>query len=460
MDTRKPQGQPIASLKNGLLNLLQDKLYGKDTVNNYRRKLNQLEQFMISNRIIGYESSVGQIFFDVYLSKHSLGKSGQQFLRTVIRRLDDFASGIYRLQRKTDRVPLSQSYSALLGTYLRCCRGDGNKESTISGKESFLREFCTHLETLGYVDLRHADAATIGRACLMQHNKDGWAVIRMFLRYLNRAALVSRDFSMIIPRFTKAFRLPSTYTEDEIKRFEGAIDGSTKTGKRDYAMLLLATRLGMRSGDIANLTFSAIDFENDTVSISQEKTGEPLTLPMVAAAKNALVDYLNNGRPESTLPYVFLRVNAPFEKITTSVIRFVTTKYFIEANINISQKKHGPHVFRSSLASSMVNQMVSYDVVRKILGLADISLPGRRKHERGPCLHCLRHVFVFDSFSAAVNAGRTVDDSVPYLSIYLGHDSLRETEKYMKFSSELFPMAMGLFSEYSAEVFPEVSYET
>ncbi len=96
----------------------------------------------------------------------------------------------------------------------------------------------------------------------------------------------------------------------------------------------------------------------------------------------------------------------------------------------------------------------------KVLRLAEISLPGRKKYERGPCLHCMRHVFVFKSFAATEKAGRKIDDSVPYLSIYLGHDSLQETEKYMKFSSELFPEAMELFSNYSVDVFPEVAYET
>lgn len=150
----------------------------------------------------------------------------------------------------------------------------------------------------------------------MQNNKDGWAVIRMFLRYLNCAGLINRDFSTIIPHFKRAFRLPSTYTEDEVSRFEGAIDTNSKIGKRDYTMLLLATRLGMRSGDIANLTFSSLDFGNDTISITQEKTSEPLVLPMIPAVKTALADYLKNGRPKSDQPYVFMRANAPFEKIT------------------------------------------------------------------------------------------------------------------------------------------------
>jgi len=94
-----------------------------------------------------------------------------------------------------------------------------------------------------------------------------------------------------------------------------------------------------------------------------------------------------------------------------------------------------------------------------ILKHADISLLGRKKHERGPCLHCLRHVFTFKAFRNAEMEGRRVDDLVPYLSIYLGHDSLKETEKYLKFSSEMFPEAMGLFDDYTTQIFPEVNFD-
>ncbi len=91
-----------------------------------------------------------------------------------------------------------------------------------------------------------------------------------------------------------------------------------------------------------------------------------------------------------------------------------------------------------------------------ILKQCKIPLTARRNHQRGPCLHCLRHVFVFKSFANAQEDGRKIDDTIPYLSIYLGHGSLKETEKYLKFSSDLFPEAMGLFEEFTAQVFPEV----
>ena len=377
MSARQYGSQSFDSLKKGLLKLLQDKSYGKDTINNYHRKLNQLERYMIANHIVTYDPSVGQKFIDDYLATHALGKGSRQYMNTVIRRLDDYCVDKYQIQRKTELTPLSEGCTTLMDAYLQKCRDDGNRESTIIGKRHFLREFYCHLESLGCHDLMDADAAIIGRACLMQNNKDGWAVIRMFLRYLNCASLINHDFSTIIPHFKRAFRLPSIYTEDEVNRFEETIDTNSKIGKRDYAMLLLATRLGMRSGDIANLTFSSLDFGNDTISITQEKTGEPLVLPMIPAVKTALADYLKNGRPESGQPYVFLRANAPFEKITASVVRFETNKYFGKAGININDKKHGPHVFRSSLASSMINHMVSYDVVRKILGHTD---PNAVKH--------------------------------------------------------------------------------
>jgi len=68
-------------------------------------------------------------------------------------------------------------------------------------------------------------------------------------------------------------------------------------------------------------------------------------------------------------------------------------------------------------------------------------------------------MFVFKSFAQAQKNGKSINDSVPFLSIYLGHDSLKETEKYLKFSSELFPNALELFEDYAGTVFPEAGYE-
>lgn len=91
-----------------------------------------------------------------------------------------------------------------------------------------------------------------------------------------------------------------------------------------------------------------------------------------------------------------------------------------------------------------------------ILRLAGISLDGREFQERGPCMHCLRHRFVFKSFRQLEAEGIRVDDAVPILSVYLGHYDLTETEKYMKFSAQLFPEEMDKFESFSEDLFPEL----
>jgi len=116
-------------------------------------------------------------------------------------------------------------------------------------------------------------------------------------------------------------------------------------------------------------------------------------------------------------------------------------------------------LFPSASSDTPMSTKTAFHRFENILKLSDISLPGRRKYQRGPCLHCLRHVFAFKSFAKAEKDGRGINDSVPYLSIYLGHDSLKETEKYLKFSSEMYPEAMELFEDYTTPIFPEVDYE-
>lgn len=114
--------------------------------------------------------------------------------------------------------------------------------------------------------------------------------------------------------------------------------------------------------------------------------------------------------------------------------------------------------------ASRNNGHISVGAVKRrfelILHANDIRLKNRKKHERGPCLHCMRHVFAFKSFSQAERQGRHLDDTIPFLSIYLGHDGINETAKYLKFSNELFPESIDAFGDFMSGLLPEVDYET
>ena len=108
----------------------------------------------------------------------------------------------------------------------------------------------------------------------------------------------------------------------------------------------------------------------------------------------------------------------------------------------------------NSLSEHITKQQFEYEF-RKILRYADISVK-TNNFERGVCVHCLRHTFAVSSFRQATKNKTDVTDTLPLLSTYLGHERLFETEKYLKFSIDLFPDACEAFGEYSATIFEEV----
>lgn len=133
-------------------------------------------------------------------------------------------------------------------------------------------------------------------------------------------------------------------------------------------MLLLATRLGIRTGDIVTMTFDELDFRAETIRIIQNKTGVLLELPMLPCVCNALKDYIQNYRGNSTSEYVFLSLHPPFSHLTPVAFGRYVRLALQAAEIKPGTRRTGPHAMRSSLASSMVNDGISYEAVRRTLG--------------------------------------------------------------------------------------------
>ncbi len=368
----------FGELLDELIHYLEDKSYAQLTLVNYRRTIRKIEPFMIEHGIDAYTPEIGMQYYEIYLVKNELGTSRQKAILTAIQRLNDFYSGMeYQIQQENKINLLPSNYEHALGMFATECAEAGNKDITIASKKRFARNFLRECITFGCPDIQSLNPSYVARACLAIENKDGWTVVRAFLKFLSIRGTIESDFSTLVPRYRRSIGIPVTYSEEEILRFERAINRTSDVGKRNYAMLLLATRLGMRSGDIAKLSLDELDFEYEAICLIQQKNGEMLHLPMLLEVRKSLTDYINNARPKVASNTVFLRHNAPYQGITTSVLRFETSKYFGLASIDISGKKHGPHTFRSSLASSMVNDDVPYEAVRTILGHSD---PDAIKH--------------------------------------------------------------------------------
>jgi len=376
--TSREQIRSFEQLTAELMEEIGQKRYGSGTMGNYRRALSRISRFMEGKGLDSYNGEVGEAFIADRVSNAIISESHLRFTKTVVRRLNDVNTGTgYRLLEPKAPLPIPMRFSDQLESYLRFCASIGNKESTIAWKRWICANFVCFLNDLGCTDITGINTNYICRAIIQFSNKDAYAVVRALLRWLHESEALKLDYSGIVPRHSRGKVLPTAYSTDEVRRLEATIDLSSRAGKRDYAVLLLATRLGLRSGDIVGLTFDKIDFAGNSISLTQEKTKHPLTLPLLPEIQAALKEYIQHARPDSDSEFIFLSASAPYGIMTTSAIRHALTAAFTAAGIDTLGRKHGPHSMRSSLASSMVNDGVPYEVVRRMLGHRD---PNAVKH--------------------------------------------------------------------------------
>lgn len=256
----------------------------------------------------------------------------------------------------------------LASWYEAYCRQRGLRESSVKLYMKICPSFVRGLSDAGAAAVSDIKAPHIIKASLSFKSGYYLSAIHTFLNALAENSLTDRNYAYILPYFKRPQPVPSVYSSEEILRIEAAVKTSGSCRKRNYAMLLLATRLGIRAGDISRMNFNNLDFKSGTINLTQQKTAVPLCLPMLPGIKAALVDYIDNERAASDCPYVFLCIKPPYKNISVQSIWKFTARAIKASGIETAGRKTGAHAFRSSLASSMINDNIPYEAVRKVLG--------------------------------------------------------------------------------------------
>ena len=162
------------------------------------------------------------------------------------------------------------------------------------------------------------------------------------------------------------------YTDEEIRRIIQCAPRTSAKHKRDYVIILLAASYGMRSGDITKLRLSDIDWDRNLIKINQNKTGEYLELPLLASVGNAIIDYLQNGRPRNCdhdIIVVSHMHGTIGNHLKSPTIHSIVSSAMQNAKIvNWKNKKHGGHSLRHSLATNLLKKNTSMPVISTILG--------------------------------------------------------------------------------------------
>jgi len=282
------------------------------------------------------------------------------------------------LRRRSRNQPyqVPSTFRAAYDAFIIECGRRGYSKTAERGRRDrerlFLRYVEAHEVTLDTLTAHHISSFV---ATLMDyHPKTVLAILtnlRTFLRFLHQAGFHVEDLSPTVPRIRSGHyeRLPKVWPADSVQRLLDTVDRANPIGKRDYAILLLAARLGMRAGDIKTLHLSAIHWDAKTISWVQQKTGRPIEYPLLDDVGWAIIDYLKHGRPQTASPQLFVRHLAPFEAFARyGNLTRIITKYTRQAGITPPAGGRGLHALRHSLASTLLEHDTPLPIIAEILG--------------------------------------------------------------------------------------------
>lgn len=202
-------------------------------------------------------------------------------------------------------------------------------------------------------------------------------VLRNYLSFLSQQGFTREDLSRSLPkvRIMRNAFIPYSWNTEDVKKLLGAVDRADPKGKRDYAILLIVVRLGLRVSDIRALNLPSLNWNRKTITLNMQKTRRSIELPLLDDIGWAVIDYLKNGRPQTPSDRVFVRHRAPFDAFgeNESFWRDMH-RYMVKAGLDIPLDVHcGLHSLRSTLARNMLETNASLPIIAETLGHQNIN---------------------------------------------------------------------------------------
>jgi integrase/recombinase XerD len=285
----------------------------------------------------------------------------------ILRERGGLKGSIVRVRRNSIREVIDQ-----FAQYLKQQRN--LSDSTIARRRMILRAFLSERFAGGKVRLSRLqpkDVLNFARKYASAYPRSASAAtsaLRSFFKYLRYEGKVEVNLEDAVPfvaRWSLA-SLPKAISPKHVRKVLSDCDRRTHTGKRDFAILLMLARLGMRACEVRGLKLEDIDWEHARITI-HGKDGRPRELPLLRDVGNAIVEYIRYARPNAKCRNVFLRSRAPVGPLNapSSVGALVGRAL---ARSGIETGRNGAHQFRHGLASEMLRKGASLFEIGEVLG--------------------------------------------------------------------------------------------
>jgi site-specific recombinase XerD len=247
-------------------------------------------------------------------------------------------------------------------------------EATITYYVTFVREFLADRFGRGRVTLARLRAGDVVRFVQrrasqlhLKRAKQLTTALRAFLHYVCYRGDITQDLVAAVPSVANWSMpsIPRAIPAESVRHLLASINRQTARGRRDYAILLLLARLGLRASEVAFLELDDLTWEGGQVTV-RGKRGARAALPVPADVGAAIAAYLRHGRPRSACRRVFLRAHAPIRGFAgPSAIACVVRDALERAGVSAPTK--GAHQFRHGLATQMLRRGASLTEIGEVL---------------------------------------------------------------------------------------------
>lgn len=225
-------------------------------------------------------------------------------------------------------------------------------------------------EDPGRLDAQHLREFVLEQSqkCGASRAKTCTTALRMFVRFLiaEGKCAVGLDAAIPVVARRRLSSLPRYLQGEEVERVIASCDPASPVGKRNRAILLLIARLGLRAGDIVQLRLRDIDWKGGWICVSGKSKRET-QLPLTQELGQAIVDYLQDARPQSNTDAVFVRSHAPFRAFANHIAVSAIVKRAMRRAGVTCLSRGAAHVLRHSAATSMLRHGASLQDIAAIL---------------------------------------------------------------------------------------------
>jgi integrase len=363
--------------------------YKDSTMVWYRGAWRRLQRYFTARGVEEFSLDVAMEWVDEacgFFAKEQAGtlKQTDVYLFRIAQMLGDYEAHGAVLRRYSRTVSkLTGDEAAVIARFEAWLRTGERSASTVRTYGTLAAEFAAFAGTRG--GLARCDAVMIGAftATLAGYQaktvEQKLGALRSFLRFASGAGLTA-DTAEAVPAVPsrKQARVPSVWDPGDVARILDAVDRGNPCGKRDYAIILLVARLGLRSIDVKRLEFADFDWPGCRLSVAQAKTGHKVWLPLLKDVGWAVIDYARNGRPASGCPQVFLRHTAPVGPFSDQDhLHQTLVKYARAAHVPLGEeRRHGMHSLRHTLATRLLEDGTPVEQIADILGHQSVTSTG------------------------------------------------------------------------------------